>query len=129
MRRKPNHGRYSPTDARLVGKARIGDFPRDALAFTRKRPIGRPGEATDASASDSSIQTATAPHEDVFRLAGVKTGDSGSSVNLLSQAVGKSGSSVSIGDYFQHRAPISAVSRAETPNVQLYSGTESRTTV
>jgi len=32
-------------------------------------------------------------------------------------------------DYFWHRVPISAVSRAETPNVRLYSGKESRTTV
>jgi len=96
VRRKPNHGRYSPTDARLVGKARIGEFPRDALAFNRKRPIGRPGEATDASASDTSVQTATAPQEDIFRPTGVKTGDSGSGVNFLSQTVVRSGSSVSI---------------------------------
>ena len=102
MRRKPTHGRYSPTDARVVGKARIGDFPLDALAFNRKRLIGRPGEATDASVSGSSAQTATAPQEDVCRLAAVKTGDSGSGVNFLSQAVVKSGSSVSIGDYFRH---------------------------
>jgi len=101
VRRKPTHGRYSPTDARLVGKARIGDFPRDALAFTRKRPIGRPGEATDASASDSSIQTATAPHEDVFRLAGVKTGDRSSSTNFLSQTVVSLDSSVFIGNSLQ----------------------------
>ena len=62
----------------------VHEFPRDALAFTRKRPIGRPGEATDTTMSDSPIQTATAPQEDVCRLAAVKTGDSGSGVNLLS---------------------------------------------
>ena len=32
-------------------------------------------------------------------------------------------------DYFRHRVPISAVSRAETPNARLYSGKESRTTL
>ena len=71
--------------------------------------------------SGSSAQTATAPQEDVCRLAAVKTGDSGSGVNFLSQTVVSSGSSVSIGDYFGHRDPISAVSRAETPNARLYS--------
>jgi len=30
-------------------------------------------------------------------------------------------------EYFGHRAPLPAVSRAETPNARLYSGTESRT--
>jgi hypothetical protein len=98
----------------LVGKARIGDFPRDALAFNRKRLIGRPGEATDASVSGSSAQTATAPQEDVCRLAAVKTGDSGSGVNFLSQAVVKSGSSVSIGDYFPDHVTWMVVSWADT---------------
>ena len=32
-------------------------------------------------------------------------------------------------EYFQHRVPVSAVSRVETPNARIHSGKESRTTV
>ena len=32
-------------------------------------------------------------------------------------------------EYFQHWGPISAVSRAETPNTRFHSGKKSRTTV